>query len=288
MIGHKVFQAAVRKYPSVAGTLRKSAGDYPVGSITEFHAGQLFENVDAMDLRSVDGVLERFCPDVVVNCVGVIKQRVAGQEPLPSISINALLPHRTAAKLAEWGGRLVHISTDCVFDGRRGNYSEEDIPNANDLYGRTKALGEVVYSNSITLRTSIIGRELRNHQSLLDWFLSQNRATVPGYFNALFSGVTANYLADLILSVVDTHPELSGLFHVSSGRISKFALLELLRDAYGLEVTIERDETLVLDRSLLGAKLENAIGPYQLSWPAMLSQLVNDPTPYELPRVMSG
>ena len=288
MLGHKVFQAAVRKYPLVTGTLRKRVGDYPAGGIPEFQSGHLIEGCDVMDLLSVDAILEQLRPEVVVNCVGVIKQRSASQQAVPSITINSLLPHRIATRLAELGGRLVHISTDCVFDGQRGNYTEEDIPNASDLYGRTKALGEVVSSNSVTLRTSIIGRELTSHQSLLDWFLSRNHSTVPGYVNGWWSGVTSNYLADLILSLVEKHPGLSGLYHVSSGRISKFALLKLLRDAYGLDVNVEADESSVLDRSLLGAKLENAIGHECPTWSTLLSQLVNDPTPYPVPRAMSA
>jgi dTDP-4-dehydrorhamnose reductase len=288
MLGHKVFQAAVQKYPSAVGTLRKHLGDYPVGGIPEFQSGRVIEGCDVMDLLSVDALLEKLEPELVVNCVGVIKQRSASQEPMPSITINSLLPHRIATKLTQWGGRLVHISTDCVFDGQRGNYSEEDSPNASDLYGKTKALGEVVYSNSLTLRTSIIGRELRNHHSLLDWFLSRNHATVPGYVKVWWSGVTSNYLADLILALVDKDPGLSGLYHVSSGRMSKFALLQLLRDAYGWDVNVEPDESFVLDRSLLGSKLENAIGYKFPTWSTLLSQLINDPTPYPIPGAMSA
>jgi len=287
MLGHKVFQAAVRRYPLVTGALRERVTDYPVEDIPEFQTGKLIEGLDAMDLGSVDILLERLRPDIVVNCIGVIKQRSTGEEALSSITINALLPHRIAIKLAEWDGRLVHISTDCVFNGLRGSYSEDDVPNAGDLYGRTKLLGEVVGSNALTLRTSIIGRELRSHRSLLDWFLSNDRSRVRGYVNAWWSGVTSNHLADLILSLVENYPDLSGLYQVSSSRMSKFSLLQLLCEAYDLAVAVDPDESVVVDRSLLGTKLENAIGYHCPDWSTLLSQLISDPTPYRLPGQIS-
>jgi dTDP-4-dehydrorhamnose reductase len=233
-----------------------------------------------MDLRSIDVLLDKLRPGVVVNCVGIIKQRPAAKDALASITINSLLPFRLAAKLDEWGGRLVHVSTDCVFDGSRGSYSELDRPDAADLYGRTKALGEVVSPNAVTLRTSIIGRELRAHRSLLDWFLSQNGGKVSGYRNAWWSGVTTNHLAELIVTLISEYPALSGLFQVSSGRMSKNDLLKLIREAYALDIDIEPDDSVVIDRSLIGKKLEGAIGYRCPSWPSLLSQLTSDPTPY--------
>jgi dTDP-4-dehydrorhamnose reductase len=280
MLGHKMLQTAVAAFPDTWGTLRETIDAYPVGEIKEFRTDKIIERCNAMDLGSIDILLDRLRPDAVINCVGIIKQRPAAHDAIPSITINALLPHRVASKLDEWGGRLVHVSTDCVFDGSRGSYTELDLPDAPDLYGRTKALGEVTSSNSVTLRTSIIGRELREHRSLLDWFLSQNGRKVAGYRKAWWSGVTTNHLAGLIVSLIDQHSALNGLFQVSSGRMSKHDLLELIRRAYGLDIQIEPDDSVVIDRSLTGDKLEAAIGYRCPSWSELLAQLVSDPTAY--------
>ncbi|MGA2988810.1 MAG: sugar nucleotide-binding protein, partial [Terriglobia bacterium] len=147
------------------------------------------------DFNALEATLSALRPDYVVNCVGVIKQRTEAISPIPSITINSLLPHKLAQMAARWGGRIIHFSTDCVFSGKRGWYTEEDPSDAEDLYGRSKFLGEVVVANALTLRTSIIGRELVEHRSLLDWFLAQNHKTVHGYRRVIYSGVTTNYLA---------------------------------------------------------------------------------------------
>jgi dTDP-4-dehydrorhamnose reductase len=287
MFGHKMFQAAASRFPDTWCTLRGKLSDYPVQDLPEFRSSRIVEQSDAMDLNSVGAILDRIRPDVVVNCVGVIKQRPAAEDAVTSISLNSLLPQLLAAKLKEWGGRLVHISTDCVFDGARGHYTEDDAPNAVDLYGKTKALGEVDSSKSITLRTSIIGRELRSHKSLLDWFLAQNHGTVSGYQQAWWSGVTTNHLADLGVSLIADHPGLSGLYQVSSGRISKYDLLIKLRDAYDLDITVKPDRSYVLDRSLTGEKLKAAIGYECPPWSELLSQLTADPTPYPMPQALT-
>lgn len=233
-----------------------------------------------MDPGGMTALLDRLRPQIVVNCVGVIKRSVAAHDALPSITINALLPHQLAATLSAWGGRLIHVSTDCVFDGRRGEYTEDDLTNAEDLYGRTKAIGEVTASNALTLRTSIIGRELRTHSSLLDWTRSQNHHAVKGFRQAWWSGVTTNHLAGLIVSLIEEQPGLSGLFQVSSGRMSKFDLLHLIRGAYGLDMEIIPDDSYVLNRSLSGRKLREAIGYHCPPLPQLICEMADDPTPY--------
>ena len=280
MLGHKVFQTASANFQDTWCTLRGGVADYPVSTLDAFRTTRIVEHVDVTVFPAVSGVLDRLRPDVVVNCVGVVKQRPEATEAISSITINAVLPHRLAAALDVWGGRLVHISTDCVFDGVRGSYTEDDPPNAVDLYGRTKALGEVVSSNTITLRTSIIGRELRTHRSLLEWFLAHNHSEVKGFPNVWWSGVTTNHLADLICLLVRKNADLSGLYQVSSGRISKYELLLLLRTAYDLDVRVLAENEHVLDRTLVGKKLEVTIGYRCPPWHELLSQLVQDPTPY--------
>jgi dTDP-4-dehydrorhamnose reductase len=280
MLGHKMFQKSVLHGLDVWGTLRGKKTDYPLAGIKEFQSSQLLEGYDVADEGRINPVLDELRPQVVVNCVGVIKQRPAAHEAVPAIRLNALLPHLLATKLRNWNGLLVQISTDCVFDGAQGLYTEDDVTNACDLYGRTKALGEVVERNALTLRTSIIGRELRTHTSLLDWFLSQGDQTISGYTRAWWSGVTTNHLSELILSIISEHPELRGLYNVSSGRMSKFDLLTMVKQAYRTTTRIKPDDCFLIDRSLDGNKLKSAIGYETPPWPELLNELVSDPTPY--------
>jgi dTDP-4-dehydrorhamnose reductase len=281
MLGHKMVQAFAAASDDTWCTLRGRRDD-PLLTPVPFlqSSDRVIEGIDAAHGENVIAVIRRLTPDVVVNCVGVIKQRKDAKAALPSIAVNSLLPHVIATALEEWGGRLIHVSTDCVFDGRRGNYCEDDRADADDLYGRTKYLGEVATANALTLRTSIIGRELSKHASLLDWFLSQRGKTIRGFRCVWWSGVTTNHLADLVVKLACTRADLSGLYQVSSGRIDKYELLCLLRDAYSLDVVIEPEETTVLDRSLSGARFEAATGYRFPTWPVLLEQLVNDPTPY--------
>jgi len=280
MLGHKVFQTTGANFRDTWCTVRGGVADSNISALEAFRSTQVVQNVDVTDLREVNAMLERLRPDVLVNCAGLVKQRPEAADPILSITINGLLPHWLADTLARWGGRLIHISTDCVFDGVRGAYTEDDLPNAIDLYGRTKALGEVASSNALTIRSSIIGRELQAHGALLEWFLAQNRGKVRGFQNAWWSGVTTNHMADLIVSLIRNHSDLSGLYQVSSGRISKYELLVLLREAYNLDIEIVADSSYVIDRTLVGKKLEDKIGYRCPPWQQLLSQLVRDPTPY--------
>lgn len=281
MLGHKMFQILRGRFADVACTVRQGLGEGTLARAGLFHHGGVLEHVDVLDPQRLEAVLRQARPAVVVNCVGIIKQRAAAKDAVASIAINALLPHQLAGLLAEWGGRLVHFSTDCVFSGRRGGYTEEDQPDAEDLYGRTKALGEVTCANALTLRTSIIGRELSEHRSLLDWFLRQDHRRVGGYTRVLYSGVTTNYLAGLVADLAERFPGLSGLFQVTGETITKHDLLALLRDAYRRDIEIVPDDSVVCDRSMAGDKFRLATGYESPSWLTLVRQLAADPTPYD-------
>jgi dTDP-4-dehydrorhamnose reductase len=200
---------------------------------------------------------------------------------IPSIRINALMPHELAELCAEWAGHLIHFSTDCVFSGRKGKYTEDDPPDAEDLYGKSKFLGEVTAPNAITLRTSIIGRELTEHRSLLDWFLSQNGGSARGFRRVIYSGITTNEMANVVTMLVRDLPALSGTFQVASDPISKFELLTLIRDAYRLDIEMTPDDREVSDRSMIGQRFTDASGWRAPSWPEMVRELAADATPYE-------
>jgi dTDP-4-dehydrorhamnose reductase len=274
MLGHKVWQvfrdrfdcrAAVRVRPSV-----------PL-----FDDDRVIEGFDAVDSQSISSLIESIRPDVVVNCVGVVKQLAAAHDPIASITLNSLLPHVVAQACAGVGARMIHISTDCVFAGARGNYAEADVPDATDLYGRSKLLGEVT-ERELTVRTSIIGRELRTSNGLVEWFLSNRGRSVRGFTRAVFSGVTTTVLAETLANVIEHHPSLSGLYHVAAEPISKYDLLVMLNEAIGAGVTIVPDDSVVIDRSLDATRFQSAAGLVPPSWQEMIAALAAEVPQYDL------
>ena len=284
MLGHKLWQRLRERFDAYA-TFRQPSSINARWGI--FDAARSLGNVSAEDFGSVVQACSQVRPDVVINCIGIVKQHAAAKDPAASIEVNALFPHRLAAYCRDAGARLVHLSTDCVFSGHKGNYSEADPPDAQDLYGRTKLLGEVASEGCLTIRTSMIGRELQGSHGLLEWFLSQ-RGRVRGFTRAVFSGLTTLALAEAIADVIVDQPGLSGVWHLASEAISKFDLLTLVKQTYGLAIEIEPDETFVCDRSLDGSLFRQATGIQAPSWPEMIKQMRADPTPYEKFRRMDG
>jgi dTDP-4-dehydrorhamnose reductase len=231
-----------------------------------------------INLDSETGIVTAFSqtqPDVVINCVGIIKQLPNSSDHLESLLINACLPHRLAKHAEMIGARIVHFSTDCVFSGYKGNYTEKDFPDASDLYGRTKLLGEVDYENSVTLRTSIIGHELTSTRSLVDWFLSQEDQ-VKGYRKAIFSGLPTIEVARIVSDLVIPNLNLRGLYHLSAHPISKYELLCLISEIYGKAITINPDDQLVIDRSLNSDRFRAATGFNPRPWYEMIKDMHTD------------
>jgi dTDP-4-dehydrorhamnose reductase len=281
MLGHKMFEHLRRRFPDTHCTIRGSLAEFAATPLDVFRNGQVLEEVEATDWGRVERLLLEHRPRVLINCIGIVKQRPQAKQAVPSILVNSLLPHRLAECCERWGGRLIHISTDCVFNGKRGKYREEDPSDAEDLYGRTKFLGEVAGGHVLTLRTSIVGRELEHFTSLLEWLLAQNHRTIRGYTNAFFSGVSTPWLSELAGDLIEHHPNLAGLYHVAGETISKFDLLCLLRDAYDLDIEIVPAEEFRCDRSLVGEKFARATGISAPSWREQAAQLAADPTPYD-------
>jgi dTDP-4-dehydrorhamnose reductase len=217
-------------------------------------------------------LLDQVRPDVVVNCIGLVKQAVEADDPLAAIPINSLLPHRLLrlCKLARI--RLIHFSTDCVFSGARGGYRENDSADASDLYGRSKLLGELNDPQALTLRMSVIGPELAGRHGLLGWFLAQ-RGHAPGFTRAIFSGLTTLELARVVRDVVLPRSELHGLLHVAAEPISKYHLLVLIARIYGISIDIQPDDRLVIDRSLDPSQFHRLTGYVAPSWPEMVSAM---------------
>jgi dTDP-4-dehydrorhamnose reductase len=277
MLGHRLYLAARDRFPTM--TMIRSWASLGVAA-TLFERSEVIECADA---RNPDGLARVFAgarPEVVVNCIGLVKQRPESNDPLAALEVNAVLPHRLAALCAAGGARLIHLSTDCVFSGARGRYSEADFADVDDLYGRSKLLGEVSTAGALTLRTSMIGRELGRGTGLLEWFLRQGERA-PGFTRAIFSGLTTPVLANLICDLIEHHRGLDGLYHVAAEPISKYDLLRLAADAFGVATIVEPTEGPSVDRSLDGRKFAEAVTFTAPSWSQMLKQLAADPLPYE-------
>ncbi|MDD1696006.1 MAG: SDR family oxidoreductase [Methanoregula sp.] len=277
MLGHKLMQVLSKPFP-VTGTLRGNTSDF--GNHPVFTGKNITGYVRADDLMSVQNAIEYSKPDVVINCIGIVKQLPAAQDPLPSIAINALFPHQLARICTQKNIRLIHMSTDCVFSGHKGNYSETDPSDAEDLYGKTKYLGEVDYPGCLTIRTSIIGRELETTHGLMEWFLSQEGKTVSGYKKAIFSGLTTIALSEIIAEIIVNHPSLSGVYQVASKPISKYDLLNIVKHTYHMKVRIDSDETIINNRSLNPEKFRKETNIKIPSWEYMIEEMYRDPTPY--------
>lgn len=271
MLGSAVLRAlhgSVGK--KVLATVRSAAS---IRHFTSDQQADIIANVDVLDNDSLVALLNRTKPDTIINCVGLIKQQSTAKDPLVALPLNALFPHKLARLAALTGARLVHVSTDCVFSGATGNYTEDCKADADDLYGVSKRLGELVdYTNAITLRTSIIGRELSSAYSLVDWFLAQT-GEVKGFDKAIFSGLPTCELAMVIRDYVMPKPELTGLYHVSAKPISKYELLKLIAIEYGKDINIVRDESLVIDRSLVSTRFADASGYVAPNWPELIKRM---------------
>jgi len=278
MLGHKLYQLYRGRFDTWA-TVRSGYRYYARYNL--FDRQRLLEGVDAENFDTLVRAMAEVQPDAVINCIGIIKQLRSAKDPIISLAINALLPHRLANLCRASRCRLIHISTDCVFSGRKGNYQEQDISDAEDLYGRTKFLGEVDAPGCLTIRTSIIGREPATSSGLIEWFLSNRGGKVRGFTRAIYTGFTTPALAGIMAEVLEKHPNLSGLYQVSSAPISKFDLLTLVNEIYSLGVQIEPDREFVCDRSLDSTRFRAATDFRPPTWPEMIDEMHGDPTPYD-------
>jgi dTDP-4-dehydrorhamnose reductase len=270
MLGNTVFRYfSERTDFETFGTLRSGSALAFFNKSSQSH---LLTSVDVENFDSLSLIFAQIKPHVVINCIGLIKQLALVNDPLYALPINAMLPHRLARLTQMVGGRLIHISTDCVFSGKRGNYVEDDFADADDLYGRSKYLGEISSQpHVVTLRTSIIGHELNSQHGLLEWFLAQQRS-VKGYDKAIFSGLPTVELAQVIAEFVLPN-QLSGLYQVASHPINKYDLLRLFAAEYGRSIEIVADNTLKIDRSLNGEKFEKATGYRSPDWVSLIRKM---------------
>jgi len=278
LLGHRVWRELNRRMDAFAAVRRPGLTYAPLGW---FDARRVIESVDATTDADLDRAFSIARPDVVINAVGVVKQRREADNATNSIVVNALLPHRVADRCEDVGARLIHISTDCVFSGARGGYRESDLPDATDLYGRSKLLGEIDRAHCLTIRTSLIGREIGSQRGLIEWFLSHRGETVRGFTRARFSGLTTLELSRVIAMLIERDRGLRGIWHVAGDPIAKFDLLSMVNDAFRLGATLEADDSFVCDRTLDATRFLNATGYRPPSWASMVAELAADPTPYD-------
>jgi dTDP-4-dehydrorhamnose reductase len=279
MLGHRLWSTFGPHY-DVWATVRDHASKIP--AIPGIDRSKILDLFDSNNLENLSVLLKNLRPDVVINCIGIIKQLDESKNHIISIGINSLFPHKLAELCYQNGIRMIHMSTDCVFDGATGQYNELDKANAVDLYGKTKLLGEVDYlPNVLTLRTSIIGREIRPKGSLVEWFLSLKGQKVQGYKNAIFSGLTTLALSQIFKNHIFPNPKLNGVYHVSSEPISKYDILEMTRDLFKLEIEIIPEEQMKVNRSLDSQKFRKETGHIPTPWPEMIKDLLVDDKFYQ-------
>jgi dTDP-4-dehydrorhamnose reductase len=277
MLGHKLIQKLGGRF-EVSATCRGAFGPADLENI--FSNAQIIENVDVTDSSRVVDVINKVEPEVVINAAGVIKQLPSSKDVTTALLVNSIFPQVLAGLAEKRNFRLITISTDCVFDGATGNYTEADIPNALDLYGQSKRWGEVAASNCLTIRTSIIGHELSTHHSLVDWFLSNRGGAVKGFTNAIYSGFPTVVFGDIIGDLIETRPELSGLYHVSSDPINKYELLRLIDAEYNAGIEITPDSEFMIDRSLNSERFRKETGFMPPSWPETIRLMREDSAIY--------
>jgi dTDP-4-dehydrorhamnose reductase len=278
MLGHKLLQQLSSGLETFA-TVRDDGRALERLGLAKQH--QLISNIDVCSDADLRRAIEIARPEVVINAVGVIKQLPNSSDVINTLTVNSILPHRLKLMSQEYKFRLIVISTDCVFSGARGNYSEVDPADALDLYGRSKNLGEIVADGCLTIRTSIIGRELVSSHSLIEWFLSNRGGTVKGYTKAIYSGFPTVVFADIMSDLLINYPNLQGIYHISSDPIDKFRLLELVNDAFSANIRIEPDDSLKIDRSLDSAKFRAATGFAPPDWKGMVHRMATDAKPYD-------
>ena len=270
MIGHSLW-IGLSKIHDVSVLVRKPKALIP--DMPNINRSKIFDGINVLDIDKVERVVEQVRPDVVFNCIGIVKQLEISSNHKACIELNSLFPHNLAQICEKLNARMIQFSSDCVFDGVNGKYSESDVPNATDLYGKTKALGEIDYlENVVTLRTSFIGREVFPHGGLVNWFEAQEGKMVKGFSKAIYSGLPTNTFINVLNDFILPNSELHGIYHLSSNPIDKCSLLRLVKDRLGLNISIEEDPSFVIDRSLSSQKLRIETGLTLPDW----SELVED------------
>jgi dTDP-4-dehydrorhamnose reductase len=278
MIGHKIWQTLARQHDEILGTLHGGRDAFDRYRLFDH---RIIEQFEAADFQGVTSLLDRVRPTLIINCIGITKRKPEANDTEKMFAVNTRFPHYLALWAGKNEGRVIHFSTDCVFDGAAGNYTERSVMTAPDLYGQTKYFGELDYDHCLTIRTSMIGRELSGRTELLEWFLAQQGKQMTGYKNARYSGLTTNVMSKLLLRLINDWPQLCGKYQIAGPVITKYDLLCQLRDAFSLDVKIVPDEKFQCDRTLQSEKFSRATGATVPTWKEMIAELAADHELYD-------
>lgn len=286
MLGHKLWLIFKNRFDTFV-TIRGSYEKYK--SLNIFDPKRTLDNVDIENKGRLQKVFETIKPNIVINGVGIIKQLSQAKEEIPSIKINSLFPHELVALAEHFNAKVIHMSTDCVFSGKKGNYSEEDFTDAADLYGRTKLLGEIHSAPHLTIRSSIIGRDFFHHLGLLEWFLRRSpKEKVNGFTKAIYTGFTTEAMAKIMAQIIQEHPSLFGVYQIASQPIDKYSLLKKLQKAFRLDIDVKPFDDFHCDRSLNGGLFNKATGFIPPSWDEMIEGLVEENAFYQERKNVAG
>jgi dTDP-4-dehydrorhamnose reductase len=270
MLGSALMKHFIQKKEfNVYGTVRSKTS---VENCSDLFRSSSLYNIDVELEKDIDNAFLKARPDIVINCIGLVKQLSESNDPLSVLPINSLLPHKLSKMCASNNARLIHFSTDCVFSGKKGMYIESDSPDAIDLYGLSKYIGEVGDKHCITLRTSIIGHELNGNRSLIDWFLKE-KGSINGFKKAIFSGLPTKEIANILEKFVIPFSELHGLYHLSAEPINKYKLLSMVANTYSKKIDIIPDDEYQIDRSLNSQRFREITGYEPPEWKELINRM---------------
>lgn len=284
MLGHQMWRIlnawAQGSVHQILGTVRKSKDHYKALNLP--NTQNLIDGVDVGDFKKLNFLFEETKPTVVINCVGLTLRKKDLGDIEKCYQLNGMLPQFIAHWCNTHNAKLFHFSTDCVFDGQKGSaYFESDMPSAFDHYGQSKYLGEVNSGNNLTMRLSIVGRELENKTELIEWIFSQKGKSAKGFAAAKYSGMTTNFVAREVIRVLEKFPDLAGVYHVSSEPITKYEIMQKLNDKFKLNIQIEKNSDYVSDKSLDSTRYQKMTGFQRPSWDEMIDDLYADREFYE-------
>lgn len=237
--------------------------------------------LDATDFQFLESEIKRLKPDVIVNCLGVVKHQINPKNAEATILLNSVLPWRLSGIAEKYDFKLIHLSTDCVFSGETGNYKESSSPDAVDLYGRSKILGELNNAHVLTIRTSFVGREIKTFANLFEWVQRCQTTRITGYKRAIYSGLTTQAISEVIEKLIFDFSALTGLWHVSSEPISKYDLICMLNNSLNLKLDIESSEEFFCDRSLDSTAFASKTSLAIPNWITMVERYVLEQEWYE-------
>ena len=269
MIGHKIAHSLYQDFDLIL-TSRKKISIESIG----VNSGKFIYH-DFLNNMTYD-LLNKIMPDVVINCVGITTRRGIKDSYNNTILLNSKLPHSLDSWVKSNSKKLIHFSTDCVFSGTKGNYLDNDIPDANDLYGETKSAGEIDSGNTLNIRCSMIGRELFNFTELFEWLNMNKNKKIEGFSNVIYSGITTVRMGKIIHYILKHKLNLSGIYNISSVPISKYDLLVKLSNAFSLNVQIEENTDNKSNKVLISKKFTEITGIYPPNWDDLISEFKGD------------